>query len=72
VTGILVPPRQPAAVARAARRLLDEPLQRTAYGIAGADRARSRYGWPRIAAETLAAYDRVLAARGRAPERRAS
>ena len=72
VTGILVPPRHPAAVARAAKRLLDEPLQRTAYGIAGADRARSRYGWPRIAAETLAAYQRVLSARGRAPERRAS
>ncbi len=72
VTGILVPPRHPAAVARAAKRLLDEPLQRTAYGIAGADRARSRYGWPRIAAETLAAYGRVLAARGREPERRAS
>lgn len=72
VTGILVPPRHPAAVARAAKRLLDEPLQRTAYGIAGADRARSRYAWPRIAAETLAAYRRVLAARGRAPERRAS
>lgn len=72
VTGILVPPRHPAAVARAVKRLLDEPLQRTAYGIAGADRARSRYGWPRIAAETLAAYHRVLSARGRAPERRAS
>jgi len=64
VTGVLVPPRHPTALTRALRRLLDDPLLRTAYGIAGADRARSRYGWPRIARETLAAYTRVLAARG--------
>jgi glycosyltransferase involved in cell wall biosynthesis len=70
VTGILVPPRQPVALTRAVRRLLDDPLLCSAYGIAGADRARSRYAWTRIARETLAAYARVLAARS--AERRAS
>ncbi len=64
VTGVLVPPRHPVALTKALRRLIDDPLLRTAYGIAGADRARSRYAWPRIARETLAAYTRVLAARG--------
>ncbi|WP_259403685.1 glycosyltransferase [Microbispora sp. H10949] len=63
VTGVLVPPRRPAVLARALRRLIDDPVRRTAYGIAGADRARARYNWGRIAGETLAAYDQVLPAR---------
>jgi len=32
-----------------------------AYGVAAADRARSRYSWDRIATETLAVYDRATA-----------
>ncbi|KAB8182592.1 glycosyltransferase [Microbispora catharanthi] len=60
VTGLLVPPRKPVVLAKALRKLLDDPVRRTAYGIAGADRARARYAWSRIAAETLAAYDRAL------------
>jgi hypothetical protein len=31
-----------------------------AYGVAAADRARSRYSWDRIAGETLAVYDRAI------------
>ena len=31
-----------------------------AYGVAAADRARSRYSWDRIAAETLAVYDKAI------------
>lgn len=61
VTGLLVPPRRPLDVARAVQHLLRDPVRRIAYGIAGADRARSRYAWPRIAAETLAVYEGVLA-----------
>jgi hypothetical protein len=30
-----------------------------AYGVAAADRVRSRYSWDRIAGETLAVYDRA-------------
>ncbi|MFF4126310.1 glycosyltransferase [Microbispora rosea] len=63
VTGLLVPPRKPTVLAKALRKLLDDRVRRTAYGIAGADRARARYAWSRIAAETLAAYDRVLSTR---------
>ncbi len=70
VTGLLVPPRQPVALAGALRKLLDDPVRRTAFGIAGADRAKARYTWPRIAAETLATYNRVLT--GRSMERSAS
>jgi hypothetical protein len=32
------------------------------YGIAAADRARSRYSWERIGKETLAVYKRLLTA----------
>jgi glycosyltransferase involved in cell wall biosynthesis len=56
-TGLLVPPGRPAQLALRIRRLLANPLQMEAYGIAAADRARSRYSWERIGRETVAAYD---------------
>lgn len=49
-------PRQPAELARQVRKLLATPVRLEAYGIAAADRARSRYSWDRIARETVAAY----------------
>ena len=60
-TGVLVPPRRPAALAKAIRKLLAEPILRYAYGIAGSDRARSRYSWDRVARESVGAYQRVRA-----------
>ncbi|HEY5985489.1 MAG TPA: glycosyltransferase [Streptosporangiaceae bacterium] len=57
-TGMLVPPGQPAILARRIRRLLSSPLHLDAFGIAAADRARSRYSWDRIARETVKAYER--------------
>ena len=59
-TGLVVPPRQPRQLALRIRRLLGNSMQLEAYGIAAADRARSRYSWERIARETLAAYGSVL------------
>jgi glycosyltransferase involved in cell wall biosynthesis len=59
VTGIHVPARDPVALTRALRRLLESESALWAYGSAGADRARSRYGWDRIAAATLATYTEV-------------
>jgi D-inositol-3-phosphate glycosyltransferase len=58
-TGLLVPPGQPRQLALRIRRLLGNSMQLEAYGIAAADRARSRYSWERIARETLAAYGSV-------------
>lgn len=49
-------PGQPAGLARQIRRLLATPVRLEAYGIAAADRARSRYSWDRIGRETVAAY----------------
>ncbi|MEV0424564.1 glycosyltransferase [Streptosporangium canum] len=67
VTGLLVPPRRPAALGRALRGLLADPFLLTAYGIAAADRARSRYDWGRVAAQTVAVYTDVLTSLGRSP-----
>jgi glycosyltransferase involved in cell wall biosynthesis len=61
-TGLLLPPGRPEVLARRVRDLMASPLKLSAYGIASADRARSRYPWQRIAAETVAAYQRCLPA----------
>ena len=58
-TGILIPPGRPALLAQRIRQLLAHPILLEAYGVAAADRATSRYSWDRIAAETLAVYDRA-------------
>jgi D-inositol-3-phosphate glycosyltransferase len=59
-TGILIPPGRPALLAQRIRQLLAHPMLIEAYGVAAADRAKSRYSWDRIAAETLAVYDRAI------------
>jgi glycosyltransferase involved in cell wall biosynthesis len=59
VTGVYVPPGRPADMARRVRDLLSDSTLRTAYGIAAADRARSRYSWDRIGRETLRVFERV-------------
>ena len=55
-TGLVMPPGQPGPLAVRVRRLLANSLRLEAYGIAAADRAKSRYSWERIGRETLAAY----------------
>ena len=59
-TGVLVRPGRPAALAMRIRHLLNTPMLLQGYGIAAADRARSRYSWDRIGRETLAVYERSL------------
>jgi glycosyltransferase involved in cell wall biosynthesis len=67
VTGLLVPPRRPDALASALRTLLATPTQALAFGIAGRDRVLARYGWDRIAEATAAVYAEVLAERAGVP-----
>jgi glycosyltransferase involved in cell wall biosynthesis len=60
VTGLHLPAGRPAVeVARRIRALLADPTQRTALGVAAADRARSRYGWDRITDEIVKVYEAV-------------
>jgi glycosyltransferase involved in cell wall biosynthesis len=65
VTGLLVPPRRPDALAAALRELLASPTMGAAYGIAGRDRVLARYGWERVAAATEQVYGDVIAARSK-------
>jgi len=60
-TGLLVPPGRPEVLVRRLRDLLATPVKIMAFGIAAADRAKSRYPWERIAAETVAVYERCQA-----------
>src|SRR5262245_28844866 len=62
-TGVHVPPQRPDILASALRDLLADPTAGEGYGIAGSDRARSRYAWQRIGRETLGIYQRVRAER---------
>ena len=60
VTGLHVPAKRPVEVAKRIRTLLSDETQLHALGIAAADRARSRYAWPRVAGETAKVYDKVI------------
>jgi D-inositol-3-phosphate glycosyltransferase len=64
VTGVHVPPRRPRELAATLRRVLDDPDGLRAMGVAGAQRARRRYGWARIAADTAAVYGSMVPAAG--------
>jgi D-inositol-3-phosphate glycosyltransferase len=60
-TGWLVPARDPVALASALGQLLADPAKRAALGAAGVERARRRYSWRRVAAQTEAVYLRLVA-----------
>jgi len=60
-TGVLVPPERPDMLARRLRDLLASPMRLAAFGIAAADRAKSRYPWDRVASETVAVYEHAIA-----------
>ncbi len=62
VTGLLVRPEDPAALAGAIGRLLADPARARRYGAAGRERFAERYTSDRMARQTLAVYDEALAA----------
>jgi glycosyltransferase involved in cell wall biosynthesis len=61
VTGELVPPRNPERLGAVLAALLADEERRTAYGAAGVRRARARYRWSRVVADTEAVYRQVVA-----------
>jgi phosphatidylinositol alpha-mannosyltransferase len=67
--GLLVPPKNPAALALALVRLLADRERRAAFGAAGRLTAE-RYAWPQIAERILGAYDRAARGAAAAPWRR--
>jgi D-inositol-3-phosphate glycosyltransferase len=56
-----VPARRPAELAGLLRRLLADRALRSSLGAAAAEHVRDRYPWSRIAAETEAVYERLVA-----------
>jgi glycosyltransferase involved in cell wall biosynthesis len=71
VTGVHVPPRDPAVLARALRELLDDPERRSQLGAAGAVRARERFAHDRVAVATRDVYREVVGSRAGLQTRRA-
>jgi glycosyltransferase involved in cell wall biosynthesis len=61
VTGDLVPPRDPERLGEVLAALLADDERRAAYGAAGVRRARARYRWSRVVADTEAVYRQVVA-----------
>ncbi len=63
IHGLLVPARDPAALAAALLDLLQDPARARALGAAGRARVHEEFSVERTVEQTMAAYSRVLAAR---------
>jgi phosphatidylinositol alpha-mannosyltransferase len=63
VTGLLVEPRDPDAIAGAVGRLIEDPALRKALGSAGAERAHD-YDWSHVTAQLVDLYEEVIRHRG--------
>jgi starch synthase len=60
VTGLLVEPDDPPALASALNELLADPARAAAMGQAGRERAVTEFGWDTVAAQTAALYAKVI------------
>jgi D-inositol-3-phosphate glycosyltransferase len=60
VTGALVTPRDPVALAEVIGPLLESPSRRAELAQGGLERVRSRYSWDRVAADTAAVYQQTV------------
>jgi glycogen synthase len=61
VTGLLVPPANPPALAAAVRELLGDEARRRAMGQAGRRRVEERFSWASVAARTEGVYGDAIA-----------
>src|SRR5213080_3247539 len=55
-TGLLVPPSEPAKLAHAITRIVEDPTTGTTMGKAGRRHVLRQFTWDRIAARTLELY----------------
>jgi starch synthase len=60
VTGLLVPPDDPASLADALNALLRNPGRAEAMGLAGRERAVTEFSWETVAAQTAALYESLV------------
>ncbi|MGH3253052.1 MAG: glycosyltransferase, partial [Trebonia sp.] len=61
VTGLLVPPDDPASLADALNLLLRDPGRADAMGLAGRSRAVAEFSWGAVAAQTASLYASLTA-----------
>jgi glycosyltransferase involved in cell wall biosynthesis len=66
-TGLLVPPRDPAATALALNRVLADEDVRLRLGRAAAEHVATRFGWPRVAELTETVYAQLADASAALP-----
>jgi glycosyltransferase involved in cell wall biosynthesis len=59
-TGILVPPKNPHALAAAIKTLLDNTELRWKMGVAGVERVQQYFTWAKSARATLDVYSEVI------------
>ena len=64
VTGLLVPPASPTALAAAVLRLLEAPALAAALGQAGRAHVAAAHGWPRAVAAMASLFAPAFGARG--------
>ena len=64
VTGLLVPPDDPASLADALNMLIRDPERAAEMGQAGRERAVADFSWDAIAAQTAALYAGLIGATG--------
>jgi glycosyltransferase involved in cell wall biosynthesis len=72
VSGVVVPPRSPALLARAIATLLDDPSRRAAMGSEARARLLARYSFQRVGELQEASYARAVARRRALGARRTS
>jgi glycosyltransferase involved in cell wall biosynthesis len=60
VTGVLVAPDDPEALANTVVSLLSDPERMKAMGTAGVERVRERFTWDKVAQRVMDGYHRVL------------
>jgi D-inositol-3-phosphate glycosyltransferase len=63
VTGLLVPPRDPAALAGKLRYVMEHPRKRVEMGIAARRRVEREFTWPAVAEKTAGIYRNLLKGR---------
>jgi starch synthase len=64
VTGLLVPPDDPATLAGALNTIVCDPALARTMGQAGRDRAVAEFGWRAVAQQTAALYSELVSGTG--------